>query len=84
MQLLRTILIIIIIYYLFKLFARYVMPYIARYFIRKSMKAHQQESREPERKTGEIHVDYSPQKKNRSQNLGEYIDYEEVKEDKQE
>lgn len=84
MQLLRTILIIIIIYYLFRLFARYVLPYIARYFIRKTVKAQQNRQPQANRKPGEIHVDYRPDKKTRADNLGEYVDYEEIKEDQTE
>ena len=82
MQLLRTILIIIIVYYLFRLFARYVMPWIARYFIQRSMKGFEQQRQKQSRKNGEINIDYSPGKKGSLDNLGEYVDYEEIDEDK--
>lgn len=79
MQLLRTILIIIIAYYLFRLISRYVMPWVARYFIRKSMKGFGQQQ---ERKPGGVNFDHSPGKKGVLDDIGEYVDYEEVEEDK--
>lgn len=79
MQLLRTILIILIVYYLIRLFMRYVLPFIARYFIRKSMSAQQREPRV--KKEGEVHIEYSPEHKNSLDDVGEYVDYEEIKEE---
>jgi hypothetical protein len=56
------------------------LPLIARYFIRRTAKKFNQEYQQPKanRKSGEIHVDKKPDKKTVSENLGEYIDYEEV------
>ncbi len=34
----------------------------------------------PKRKVGEINIDYTPKKKQTTDDLGEYIDYEDVKE----
>jgi len=82
MQLLRTILIIIIVYYLFRLIARYVMPWLARYFIRKSMKGFEQQQQAGKRKNGEVNINYSPEKKGALDDIGEYIDYEEIDNDK--
>lgn len=79
MQLLRTILIIIIVYYAAKLFARYVLPLLARYFIRRSQKTYQKQYQQPKKKMGEMNVEYQPEKKKKLDDLGEYIDYEEVK-----
>ncbi len=81
MQLLRTILIIIIAYYLIKFFMRYVMPYVLRYFIRKSQK-HYQQTNDKHRKEGEMHIEYGPDKKGSKESLGEYIDYEEITDEK--
>ncbi|MCB2221783.1 MAG: DUF4834 family protein [Bacteroidetes bacterium] len=81
MQLLRTILIIIIAYYLIKLFMRYVMPLLLRYFIRKSQKQYQQ-TEQRQRKNGEIHIDYTQEKKGSTDSLGEYVDYEEINDEK--
>ncbi|MBN2173365.1 MAG: hypothetical protein JW731_04495 [Bacteroidales bacterium] len=78
MQLLRTILIIVLVYYLVKLIARYVLPLIVRYFIRKAQNDIQ--AREGKRKKqGEMNIEYSPDKKQATDKLGEYVDYEEVK-----
>ena len=79
MQILRTILIIIIVYYAAKLFARYVLPLLARYFIRRSKKTYQKQYQQPKRKMGEMNVEYEPEKKKELDDLGEYIDYEEIK-----
>lgn len=79
MQILRTILIIILIYYGVKLFARYVLPLLARYFIRRSQKAYQKQHEQPKKKMGEMNVEYQPEKKKEMNDLGEYIDYEELK-----
>jgi len=80
MQLLRTILIIVIIYYLVKLFARYVLPVLAKYFIRKTAENIQKQYDKPKRNVGDINIDYIPKKKQTPDDLGEYIDYEDVKE----
>ena len=79
MQILRTILIIVIIYYLAKLFARYVLPLLARYFLRRTQKAYQKQYQKPKKKMGEMNVEYQPEKKKEMNDLGEYIDYEEIK-----
>ncbi|MCD4696569.1 MAG: DUF4834 family protein [Bacteroidales bacterium] len=82
MQLLRTILIIVLVYYMVKLFVRFVLPFIARYFIRKSFSNFQNQKQTTSKKEGEINVDYTPKKKNLGDDLGEYIDYEEVNDKK--
>lgn len=79
MQFLRTILIIILIYYGAKLFARYVLPLLARYFLRRTQKAYQKQHQQPKKKMGEMNVDYQPEKKKEMNDLGEYVDYEEIK-----
>ncbi len=82
MQLLRTILVILIVYYLFKLVARYVIPLVAKYFINKAAKQYQEQYREPPRKKeGEVSIDYKPEKKRKLDDLGEYVDYKEVKDE---
>ena len=79
MQILRTILIIVIIYYLAKLFARYILPLLARYFIRRSQKTYQKQYKQPKKKMGEMNVEYQPEKKEELNDLGEYVDYEDLK-----
>jgi hypothetical protein len=79
MQLLRIILIIIIVYYILKLVVRYLLPVFLKYAIRKTQQNYQKQNQPPERKTGEIKVEYSPKKKSETGEVGEYIDYEEIK-----
>ena len=62
-----------------KLFARYVLPLMARYFIRRTQKSHQKQYQQPKKKMGEMNVEYQPEKKKEIDDLGEYIDYEEIK-----
>ncbi len=81
MQLLRTILIIIIVYYAIKLFVRYVLPLLARYFIRRSVKNFEKQFHPEERPPGEMNIKHPPEKKQRLDDLGEYIDYEEIDDD---
>lgn len=40
-----------------------------------------QQYQEPQKKEGEISVDSTPKKKKPTDQLGDYIDYEEIKED---
>ena len=88
MGLIKFIFIAIIIYYLFKLVARYLMPYLLTRFVRKTqekMSQHQQGgAQEQKKKSGEISVDFVPKDKgkgnpNKSE-LGEYVDFEDVDE----
>jgi hypothetical protein len=78
MQLLRTILIIIIVYYLFKLLVRYVLPGLARYFIRKTVEDIEKQQKSQERKTGGARAENPRDKKSALDNIGEYVDYEEI------
>jgi hypothetical protein len=84
MQLLRTILIIVLVYYLFKFIARYAMPWIARYFIKKTQdnlrKQYENQNSVNTKKEGEVHIDSVPQKKTTLNDVGEYVDYEEIDE----
>ncbi|HPE56111.1 MAG TPA: hypothetical protein P5514_13785 [Bacteroidales bacterium] len=80
-QLLRTILIILIAYYLIKFFMRYVAPFILRYFVRKAQMQHQNTSSNRSHQ-GDMHIEYNEQHKGNKSSLGEYVDYEEVTEEK--
>jgi hypothetical protein len=81
MQFLRIILIIVLVYYLLKIFTRYLLPIMAKYLIKKTIETHQRQYAHPAGKKGDIHIKY-PEKKSRNQDkLGEYIDYEELNED---
>jgi len=88
MGLLRTILIIVIVTYIIRLFARYILPALffnfmddkAREFARQHKKQYQREQKAKKRE-GEVSIDYSPQITNSKTKpkSGVYVDYEEVK-----
>ena len=84
MSLIRTILIIVLIYYAFKFIARLVFPL----FFKKMMKNVEKKFNEQQQrgskdqspiKEGETVIDKAPkQTKNINDDAGEYIDYEEI------
>jgi len=79
----RTILILIIIYYVFKLIARYVLPFFLKRFIHKMQDKAQQQYGNQQQETnvnvGETSIDKKPNQEGQSKNsVGEYVDYEEI------
>ena len=81
MQLLRTILIILLFYYGFKIISRYVLPlFLKRYINKVQNRARQQyqNQQEPNIKEGETVIDKKPQTNQSNNSVGEYVDYEEV------
>ena len=87
MGLLRTIAIIIIIYYAFKLIGKYVMPLFLKKMVEnveKKMRDQQQNKyKEETGNVGETIIDKKPSNlKESNKDIGDYIDYEEVKDDK--
>lgn len=82
MTLLKIILVFILLYYLFKLLLRYVFPY----FVKRHLKRAQQnytgrQNQQTRRKSGEVNIDFKPDDtKHKQDDIGEYIDYEEIKE----
>ena len=86
MGLLRTILIILLIYYGLKILSRLFAPYLVRYMSKKmqdrfgeQFKQHQQNTQQPRQKEGETVIDkVPPTDKTSNKNVGEYIDYEEI------
>ena len=76
-QLLRTILIIVIVYYVARFLVRYFLPILTRYFIRK-VSEDQFEQKETKKKEGEMHIQYKPEKHDIPDNLGEFVEYEEI------
>ncbi len=76
---------VIIIYYLFKLVARYVMPYLLSLFIKRAqdqmmgnMSANS--GTKNTKKEGEVSVKTNPKKSPKAHkgNIGDYVDFEEV------
>ncbi len=87
MGLLRTILIIIIVTYIIRLFTTYILPALffnfmddkAREFAKQQKKAHQK-AHQAKKREGEVSIDYSPQNNAKGKpKTGVYVDYEEVK-----
>jgi len=88
MAILRTILVLFIIFYLVRLFTRYLLPGLFVNYVDSKMgefrhKQQQQQKRQKEqakKHEGEVTIDYSPgvQRKNKP-SKGDYIDYVEVK-----
>ena len=81
---LRTILIILLIYYGIKILTRLFAPYFLRYMSKKMQERFggqfQQQQRQPRReKEGETIIDKVPKSNTNNNNkVGDYIDYEEL------
>ncbi len=84
MGLLKTIAILIIIYYFFKFLSKYIVPIFLRKMVRnveKKMKNQQNYQNETKGEIGETIIDKKPPNaKQSNKNTGEYIDYEDVDE----
>lgn len=86
MGLLKTIFIILIVYYSVRLITRILLPVFLKMFVKRAQRNFEQQfnqTSEPPRKEGEVTVDFQPSSpsKAKSDRLGEYVDFEEVKED---
>jgi len=86
MAFLKTILVIVLIYYLFKMLAKLFAPKIINYAAKKT-EAHFKEkfgdfsrqSTSTEERVGDVIIDKKPTKKtNTSEKVGDYIDFEEI------
>ncbi len=82
MGLLRTIAILIIIYYVGKLFTRYIAPIFLRNYVKKmtdQARQNQNFQKEKSKKEGEVTVDSKPSSgKKVDKDVGDYVDFEEV------
>ncbi|WP_104733879.1 DUF4834 family protein [Hanstruepera ponticola] len=81
--LLKTILIIMLVYYGIKILSRIFAPALMRYVAKKAEKQFGQQfnqNKRPEspKKEGETVIDKMPQSKTSNKNVGEYVDYEEI------
>ena len=83
----RTILIIVLVYYAIKILTRFFAPYLMRYMSNKVQQkfegqfGQQQQPQEPKHKEGETVIDKIPNRNTSSNSkVGEYIDYEDVDE----
>ena len=90
MGLLKILLIIVFIYYLFRLTARFVFPFLLKYFIGKTQRDFSNRENGYEKrhrkKEGEVSIDYIPKKDKKrtdfgvkdTDDQGDYVDFEEV------
>ena len=78
--LLKTLLIFVLVYTIFKYLLRLFAPLIVK-SIAKKAEAHfrnQSAPKPPTQKEGEISIDKMPNSKSSNNDVGEYVDYEEV------
>ena len=78
--LLKTLLIFVLVYTIFKYLMRLFAPFIVK-SIAKKAEAHfrnQSAPKPPTQKEGEITIDKMPNSKTSNNDVGEYVDYEEV------
>ncbi len=80
----RTILIILLIYYSIKVLSRLFAPLLIKFVAKKAEERFGgqfgdfQKQNEPKRKEGEVTIDKVPNTKSSNKNVGDYIDYEEI------
>ena len=86
MALLKTILTIVLVYYLFKMLAKLFAPKIINYAAKKT-EAHfkerfgdfTQQNTSPEERVGDVIIEKKPKRKSStSKEVGDYIDFEEI------
>lgn len=81
---LEFILWIIFIYILLRAFAKFAFPLLLKHYLKKfQQNFHQQNPNiDPNRKEGDTNIEFTSDKKtrkgNNTENIGEYIDYEEI------
>ncbi|MDT0644021.1 DUF4834 family protein [Zunongwangia sp. F363] len=80
---LRTILIIMLVYFGIKILFRFFGPLILKYFMKKMGKKFQDQfsqfQQPQQEKEGKVSIDKKPRRGRKSnKNVGEYIDYEEI------
>ncbi|WP_151673327.1 DUF4834 family protein [Patiriisocius marinus] len=84
MAFIKTILIILLIYFGLKFLLKLASPYIMRYIQKKAgqkfedMFSHMQGAQPQQKKEGEITIDKIPKQKSGSKPVGEYVDFEEI------
>jgi hypothetical protein len=82
MGLLRTILILLVIYFLFKLVARVILPLLLKNYVEKKHREFQDrfgQHQQKVKKEGEITIEKKSTKGKGKDDEGEYVDYEEIK-----
>jgi len=81
MGLLRTILIIVLVYYGIKVLSRIFAPFLIKYAAKKAEQRFGgqfgQQQEQPKRE-GEVTIDKMPNTKTSNKDVGDYVDFEEV------
>ncbi len=89
MSLLRTLLILVLLYYAFKAITRYLLPFLAKRWVNKAQENFREQQgyvdpEEAKKREGEIKVETKQNNNTRSKSnkddLGDYIEYEEIEE----
>lgn len=78
---LRTVMVLLIIFYAVRLITRYVVPLLLQKTMKDMQSRMQQQMREQQRQAkrdGEVTIEKNPHQNNRHAPTGEYIDFEEV------
>lgn len=86
MGLLRTIFIIVLVYYIIKVLSRIFAPFLIKYATKKAGEKFGEQfgqfqkrpEQETNKKVGEITIDKMPKTKTSNKNVGDYVDYEEI------
>ncbi|MDT8394340.1 MAG: DUF4834 family protein [Bacteroidales bacterium] len=87
---LNFIMILVLIWLTFSLFIRYVFPRLIIYWVKRRQKNmmdemgfKQEAKKSDKKKEGEININQTPKKdkKGSTENLGEYVDFEEIDDD---
>ncbi|MCM4163292.1 MULTISPECIES: DUF4834 family protein [unclassified Arenibacter] len=86
MGFLKTVLIVLLVYYLFKILAKWFAPKLFRYAAKKTEEHFKERfegfagrQAQDEEQIGDVIIDKkTTKKKNSSKNVGEYIDFEEI------
>ncbi|MCK5846103.1 MAG: DUF4834 family protein [Bacteroidales bacterium] len=90
MAFLRTLLILMLFYYGFKLIVKFLLPFFAQRWVKKAQNRYNEQQGftnpdEAKQKEGEVNISGTNKQKtnsNQKEDLGDYIEFEEVKEDK--
>ena len=85
MTFLKTILILLLVYFGLKILLKLLKPYIVRYIAKRAGKHFEKQfganpfQQTPNQKEGEVSIDKMPtQKRRTTTTVGEYVDYEEI------
>ncbi|MFD2725935.1 DUF4834 family protein [Hyunsoonleella rubra] len=80
--LIKIILIIMLVYYGVKILSRLFAPFLVKYVAKKAEQQFggqfQNQHREAPKKEGEVSIDKMPKQKASNKDVGDYVDYEEI------